>query len=72
MLNHFPSIRSSYRTRHYHQVSDEVNEYWDLSSAVRDMRILFGAALRTASHDEMPRWVEGNEFEAAWKALHAR
>ena len=59
-----------YRTQHYHQVSDEVNEYWDLAGAERDMRILFWAALRTASQDEIPRWVEGNEFEAAWKALH--
>ena len=59
-----------YHTQHYHQVSDEVNEYWDLAGAERDMRILFRAALRTASHDEMPRWVEGNEFEAAWKALY--
>ena len=61
-----------YRTRHYHQVSDEVNEYWNLSGAERDMRILFRAALRTAGHNERPRWVEGNEFEAAWKALHGR
>ena len=59
-----------YHTRHYHQVSDEVNEYWDLSGAERDMRILFRAALRTASRDERPRWVEGNEFEAAWKELY--
>ena len=59
-----------YHARHYHQVSDEVNEYWDLSGAERDMRILFRAALRTASRDERPRWVEGNEFEAAWKELY--
>ena len=59
-----------YRTQHYHQVSDEVNEYWDLAGAERDMRILFWAALRTASQDEIPRWVEGNEFEAAWRELY--
>ena len=59
-----------YHTEHYHQVSDEVNEYWNLAGAERDMRILFRAALLTASHDEMPRWVEGNEFEAASKELY--
>ena len=59
-----------YRTQHYHQVSDEVNQYWDLAGAERDMRILFRAALRTASQDERPRWVEGNEFEAAWRELY--
>ena len=47
-----------------------MNEYWDLAGAERDMRILFRAALLTASHDEMPRWVEGNEFEAASKELY--
>ncbi len=59
-----------YHTEHYHQVSDEVNEYWNLAGAERDMRILFGAALRTANREEMPRWVEGNEFEVAWKELY--
>ena len=60
----------AYRREHYHQVSDEVNEYWDLAGAERDMRVLFRAALRTAHQGESPRWVEGNEFEAAWKELY--
>ncbi len=59
-----------YRREHYHQVSDEVNEYWDLAGAERDMRVLFRAALRTAHQGERPRWVKGNEFEAAWEELY--
>ncbi len=59
-----------YRTEHYHQVSDEVNDYWDLAGAERDMRILFRAAQLTAEKDESPRWVKGNEFEAAWNELY--
>ncbi len=28
-----------YRRKHYHQVSDEVNEYWDLAGAELDMLV---------------------------------
>lgn len=59
-----------YRREHYHQVSDEVNEYWNLKGAERDMRVLFRAALRTCNKNEMPRWVDGSEFELAWEDLY--
>ena len=59
-----------YRDQHYHQPSDEVNDRWDLSGAERDMRVLYETALRVANADEIPRWVEGNEFEEDWKQLH--
>ena len=29
----------AYRREHYHQVSDEVNEYWDLAGAERDIQV---------------------------------
>ena len=61
----------AYRDAHYHQVTDEVEEIWDLSGCERDMRVLFQTALRVANDEEMPRWVEGNEFEEEWKELHA-
>ena len=62
----------AYRKTHYHQPSDEINEQWNLSGCVRDMRVLFKVAARVADHDEQPRWNAGNEFENAWKELYGR
>jgi Zn-dependent M28 family amino/carboxypeptidase len=59
-----------YRTAHYHQLSDELRDEWNLEGTARDMRILFAAALRVANSDEVPRWVPGSEFEEEWKALY--
>ncbi len=60
----------AYRDAHYHQVSDEIRDEWELSGMVRDLRIVFRTALRIADADEMPRWAPGNEFESEWKQLH--
>lgn len=60
----------AYRDAHYHQVSDEVSEEWNLSGLVRDLRIVFRTALTVADAPEMPRWTPGNEFEGEWQELH--
>lgn len=62
----------AYREAHYHQVTDELTDEWNLEGTARDMRVLFAAALRVANDDELPRWVPGSEFEAEWKALYRR
>ncbi len=62
----------AYELEHYHQVSDEVTDAWDLRGVERDMRILFEVARRVANADEQPRWAPGNEFEEEWKALYGR
>jgi len=62
----------AYREAHYHQVTDELREEWNLEGTARDMRVLFAAALRVANDDELPRWVPGSEFETEWKALYGR
>lgn len=59
-----------YEDSHYHQVIDEVDELWDLTGLERDMRVVFQMTLRLANDDEMPRWVEGSEFEGKWEELH--
>jgi Zn-dependent M28 family amino/carboxypeptidase len=61
---------SAYRDQHYHQVSDEIRDEWNLAGAERDLRLLYDTATRVANADEMPTWVQGNEFEEAWKDLH--
>jgi Zn-dependent M28 family amino/carboxypeptidase len=60
----------TYRSARYHQVSDEITDEWDLSGLERDVRIFYRTALLVANAASMPRWVTGNEFEAAWMALH--
>jgi Zn-dependent M28 family amino/carboxypeptidase len=61
-----------YLREHYHQVTDRINEAWDLEGAARDMRVLFRTALKVANDPEIPRWRPGNEFEAEWRKLHGR
>ena len=63
---------AAYREAHYHQVTDELREEWNLEGTARDMRVLFAAAMRVANDDELPRWVAGSEFEAEWQALYGR
>lgn len=52
----------------YHQPSDEYADDWDLGGAVSDTRMLFFTGLITARQKEMPRWMPGDEFEAARQA----
>ena len=51
----------------YHQPSDELTGEWDLSGAVEDTQLAFKLGLRVANAEAMPRWVPGDEFEAARK-----
>ena len=59
-----------YEADKYHQADDEIDEHWELSGCERDMRVAFLLALRIANQAQMPHWNPGNEFEAAWQALH--
>jgi len=63
---------AAYRAEHYHQVTDELRDEWNLEGTARDMRVLFAAAIRVANDDELPRWVPGSEFEAEWQSLYGR
>lgn len=47
----------------YHSVNDEINEYWDLSGMVQDVRLFFDAGYRILNTDEMQTWQEGDEFK---------
>jgi Zn-dependent M28 family amino/carboxypeptidase len=58
------------KQRHYHQVTDEIHDEWDLEGTARDMRVLFETALRIANADTQPRWVAGHEFEEEWRELY--
>ena len=57
-------LRDEYRTRHYHQPSDEWNAKWDLSGPISDLKVLYKVGLDLANGDQWPNWYKGNEFRA--------
>ena len=48
----------------YHSVNDEINEYWDLSGAVKDTHLFFEVGFRALNDSELQTWKSGDEFEA--------
>lgn len=54
-----------YTDVNYHQPSDEYDDSWNFDGMIADASIGFWAGLAIANADEMPRWEEGDEFEAA-------
>ena len=53
-----------YTDMHYHQPSDEYDPSWNLDGMVTDAQLGYWTGLAIANTDEMPRWNEGDEFEA--------
>ncbi|MFL6689122.1 MAG: M28 family peptidase [Alphaproteobacteria bacterium] len=58
------ALRDEYRTKHYHQPSDEWQANWDLSGPVSDLQVLYAVGYRLANSGDWPNWYEGNEFRA--------
>ena len=56
--------REEWVTKDYHQPSDEVKDWWDLSGAAEDGRLLFAIGYRVANADRYPAWSPGSEFKA--------
>lgn len=48
----------------YHSMSDEINEYWDMSGMKEDTRLIFKTSFDVLNRDEMMKWNTGDEFEA--------
>ncbi len=59
--------QEAYEEKHYHQVSDELRDWWNLEGAIEDFRLLFFLGVQVANQAEMPAWNPGDEFEAARK-----
>lgn len=62
------AVVDSVKGANYHNVNDEINEYWDLAGLIRDMDIYLEASLRVLNADAMMEWKPGDEFEAVRKA----
>jgi Zn-dependent M28 family amino/carboxypeptidase len=56
--------RDEWTTQDYHQPSDEVKDWWDLTGAAEDGALLFAVGYRVANADRYPEWSPGTEFRA--------
>ena len=56
--------RDEWTSTDYHSPSDEVKDWWDLSGAAEDGRLLLAVGYRVANADRFPEWSPGNEFRA--------
>ena len=56
--------RDEWTTKFYHQATDEVQPWWDLSGAAEDGQLFFAMGYRVANADKFPEWKPGNEFKA--------
>ncbi|MCH8490958.1 MAG: M28 family metallopeptidase [Oceanicaulis sp.] len=66
---HGAAIANAYRTRDYHQPSDEFDDSWDLAGFVQDGELFYALSRRLAESDEWPNWYEGNEFRGLRDAM---
>jgi Zn-dependent M28 family amino/carboxypeptidase len=54
---------------HYHQVTDEYSEDWDLGGAMQDISVWFRMGVELAYSNAWPEWNEGTEFKAVRDAM---
>ncbi len=57
-VNHYTDVN-------YHQPSDEYDDSWNFDGMIADALLGYWTGLAIANADDMPAWVEGDEFEAA-------
>lgn len=65
------AYNAAWVAEHYHKVSDEYRDDWDLRGVLEDLELLFGVGHELSETAEWPNWVEGNEFRAARDASAA-
>ncbi|HTK80455.1 MAG TPA: M28 family metallopeptidase [Rhizomicrobium sp.] len=58
------AARDEYRTKHYHQASDEWQANWDFSGPISDLQVLYAVGRYLANSGQWPNWYEGNEFRS--------
>lgn len=56
----------------YHQPGDVVQDWWDLSGAAEDGRLLFAVGYRIANASAYPEWSASSEFKAVRDASRGR
>lgn len=58
------AVRDDYRTKHYHQPSDEFDPNWDMSGSMDDLTALYAVGKKLVNSEAWPNWYKGNEFRA--------
>jgi len=61
-------MRQRYTREDYHNPSDKIKDYWDLSGLVQDCQLYFLVGYRVANDRQMPEWKPGAEFKAKREA----
>jgi Zn-dependent M28 family amino/carboxypeptidase len=60
-----PEQMAKWTAENYHQVGDELEDWWNFEGMAEDARLAFFTGLAVAEADELPAWQPGDEFEAA-------
>lgn len=63
------AVVDSVDSANYHSVNDEINQYWDPTGLVQDVRLFFRVSFDILNQDEMMEWNEGDEFQATRKQM---
>lgn len=65
---------AEYEEKHYHQQSDEISPSWNYDGMIEDAQLLFyvGDNVANAAAADLPKWLPGDEFEAARQASQAQ
>jgi len=65
---------AAYEEKHYHQPSDEIAADWNFDGMIEDARLGFyvGDNIANAAAADLPKWMPGDEFEAARAAALAQ
>jgi len=58
------ALRDDYRTKRYHQPSDEWSDDWDLRGPVETMEAAYEVGNTIANSSDWPTWYKGNEFRS--------
>jgi Zn-dependent M28 family amino/carboxypeptidase len=58
-----------YRDKHYHQASDEYDPTWDFAAAAQVARLALWLGYEAAQAEQMPMWLQGEEFYAKAAAV---
>jgi len=53
----------------YHKVTDEYEEWWDLSGVAEDAKLLFEVGYKLSMEKTFPKWSQGSEFKDLHKTF---
>jgi Zn-dependent M28 family amino/carboxypeptidase len=56
--------RDEFTAKDYHQVTDDVKDWWDFAGTVADVRLFYEIGRQVANGDKWPEWKPGTEFKA--------